>query len=354
MHDRTRNLVTGAVAIVALLGFAFLLMRFGELESLRAGRWPLRVALNDAGGLRAGSTATLNGVPIGRVETVTIATRTTEPGRFDPSYPVLATVLVEPGIDIPRGVTATIQSSLIGGSAILHLETDAARTDFSELLARDGSALLLGRFESLGTQVAEAIGAELRPFSEGLGGMRGSVERLIETYTRLGDDLGDLVAPLSDEELADGAADNLRITITRLNVTLAEMREGIAGLRRWAEDEGLQNEFVAAVSEARSTMQEVRSTVGRYGELAEGLQRDAERLAARLVPAADELSATLMEVRSLVAAARSPQGSLGLLLGRPDVHDALLDSTRRLDRALAEAELLLRKIRQEGLSLDLK
>ena len=44
--------------------FAALLFLFGEFEPMFAQRWPLKVAFNDAGGLRRGSLVTLNGVPI--------------------------------------------------------------------------------------------------------------------------------------------------------------------------------------------------------------------------------------------------------------------------------------------------
>lgn len=349
MREGFRNFITGLVGIFALLGFAFLLMRFGELDSLRSGRWPLVVVLNDAGGLREGSTVALNGVPIGLVDSIAASSGP----EFDPRYPVAASLLIEPEYSIPRHVTTTIQGSLIGGSAVLRLETDPTITDFDALLARDGSARLSGTFESLGAQLATSIGRELGPLTEGFGDLRTRIESLLETYTQLGRDLDDLVAPLSQDELAEGTAANLRITIRQLNAALSEARDGMAGIRRWTDDETLRSDFQATLGEARATVTEVRAVAGRFGELAEGVQRDASRLVDRLVPAADELSATLADVRGLVATARSPQGSLGLFLTRPDVYNAMLDSAIRLDRALAEAELLLKKIRQEGLSLDL-
>lgn len=342
MREGLRNFVTGIVGIVALLGFAFLLMLFGELDLFKTRGWEVTVAINDAAGLRSGSTVTLNGVPIGRVERVEAVD--------DAIHPVQIVAMISQEHRLPQPVTPQIQSSLIGGGGTLRFQTTPDVTRFDRFYPQDGSAVITGETKGLPEQVAQMIGEQIGPLARGLE----SFGRLADTYDRLGRDLDDLVKPLSADEANAGAAANLRVTIAKVNSTLDEMRASLGDARRWLGDDGLRGDVASTVRDTKALIGDARVAVEKYSALAENLSRDADTLVAKLDPVAEQISQTLAEMRRIATLATTGDGTVAQLLTRPELYRSLVDSSRRLERALAETELLMKKIKQEGLKLDLK
>ncbi len=353
MRETTRNVITGLTGIVAALGFSAMLMLFGELDILQRGRWTVTVSLNDTGGLRAGSSVTLNGVPIGTVQSVETAD--------DPQLPVRVVADIKAEQSIPRPITPTVQSSLLGGGATLRFQTTPGLTRFDDPFPRDGTATVVGTYSTMPEQVAEIISGQLGPLVDSLRGFG----ELAETYNTLGKDLDSLVAPLSDGELAEGTASNLRVTIRRLNSALAKAEESFSLANRWLGDGELEGDIRETVRGAKNVMATADEAIARYAKLAdelgtdaktltEAIAADADRLVERLLPAADELDRTLRDVRSILKLASEGEGTVAQLLQRPDLYQSLQSAAVRLERALAETELLLQKVRQEGLRLQLK
>jgi hypothetical protein len=58
-------------------------------------------------------------------------------------------------------------------------------------------------------------------------------------------------------------------------------------------------------------------------------------------------------LNQLLIAARSGDGTVGKLVKDPALYDGLADAAKRLDEALAKVNLLLDKIREEGIDVDL-
>jgi len=352
MKDTTRNIITGLAGIVALLGFAYLLMTFGEISGFRAEGWPLKIAINDAGGVREGSVVTLNGVPVGSVQEVSVTT--------DPAFPVLITAAIDRERRLPMPLTPTIQASLIGGGATLGLQTVRGVTSMAEFYPEDGSFVIEGEHTDLAARLTRTLGQEAQRLADSLGAFREGFEKLAETYATLGRHLDELVEPVGPGVGEEGIA-NLRITILKLNRTLDEARAAMIDARAWLGDDALRADVTETVREVRGAVAEVgslaaegRAAVSRYGELADSLRSNADALAGRLTTASDELSETLRQVQVVAKLASSGDGTLAQLLTRPDLHRSLLDSAQRLDRALDETRLLIRKIREEGLRLNLK
>ena len=90
MRERVRNVMVGLCTIGAVGAASALLFLFGEIEPMLASRWQLKVAFNEAGGLRRGSLVTLNGVPVGSIEKVEIW--------GDPTQPVLVIAAIDDGV----------------------------------------------------------------------------------------------------------------------------------------------------------------------------------------------------------------------------------------------------------------
>jgi len=346
MKTTLRDTITGLVAIGAALGFAVLLMRFGELPGLERGRWTLTVRLDDAGGLRAGNAITLDGVPIGAIEAVALT--------GDRAHPVTVTARIRSEFDVPAHVDVQVQGSLLGGGAILAFSTRAI-DDPGAPLARDGAATLTGSgsgpidraIAQAGEMLKEQIRAELAPFRDAAQ----AVTALADTYRELGDRLGAIVAPLADAA-ETGEGDGLDGLLARIGGAVDEIATTARLAQGWLGDEALRADIGGTVTEARETIAALRGTADRYGILADELREHADRLTAGVMPAADGLAAAVGDMRRMMALATDGDGTVARLLNRPDLHENLVDAAQRLDRALAELELLFAKIRQEGIQLD--
>ena len=60
----------------------------------------------------------------------------------------------------------------------------------------------------------------------------------------------------------------------------------------------------------------------------------------------------LERIGQLSTLASEGDGTVGLLLRNPDLYNSLADSAKRLEATLRKVELLLEKIREEGLGVS--
>ena len=114
MRETTQNFLIGIASIIAIGGFIYLLLQFGELDAWFHPRYAISIHTNNAAGLRQGSITEYNGVPIGVVHDVRVSDRL--------EWPVTIEVHVDEDEKIPSAVKPYAMSSLIGSSAILQLE----------------------------------------------------------------------------------------------------------------------------------------------------------------------------------------------------------------------------------------
>ncbi|MEY3020976.1 MAG: hypothetical protein RIS86_172, partial [Planctomycetota bacterium] len=91
----------------------------------------------------------------------------------------------------------------------------------------------------------------------------------------------------------------------------------------------------------------------RIETLAASVEADASALRDGALPVLERAGASLAEFERLLAAARQGDGTVGRLLKDPALFENLSDAARRLDEALAKVNLLLDKIREEGVAVDL-
>ena len=212
-----------------MVGLAYLLYRFGELEAWVNPRYDITINATHAAGLRKGSTIELNGVPIGVVDQLT----TTQ----DSQYPVHITAQIDRSKQIPTDVVLYAATSLLGGSATLQLE--APRTETGEppqFLRTDGSAEINRKILS---RLIEQITAELAPLIEAvemakswLGDeqLRADTHQAVRKVTELIDRAGDALETFS-QAAAGLEADVAQVTkgllpvLDELATTLEEIRQ---------------------------------------------------------------------------------------------------------------------------------
>jgi len=334
----------GLAAIVAVIGFAGLLMQFGEIELFAGERYTVTFATDNAGGLRPGSNIQLSGVHIGVVDELTY-----DPGKAP--YAVRITARIGADHAIPTTVQPTIERSLIGGNAVLDLvPTDQSVDEQMDVatLPRDGSGVITFGYETLVEQLTSQLDQRMQQVVDRLD----TFAELSETYTALGKDLHNILKPQQPAELQAGEDPNLNTAVARLNGVLDDARSALRLANDWLGDEQIRADAQTAVANARTLIEKSTETVERYTRLADQIQADADAVVNKLNPTMTQLDATLSEVRALTRLARNGKGTMGQLLNNPDLYYSLNDATIRLERTLYEAELLMQKIKAEGLLVD--
>jgi len=291
MKETTRNFVIGIVAILGVAGFAFLLLLFGNLTTSLRQKYDVTVHANQAMGVRLGSQVTLVGVPIGEVKAVTVV--------IDSENPVQIILNIEGSIDIPAGVEATVSTSLIGGTARLDFSIPVGYTTGGATLPHDGNAIVTAKFEGLEERLS-------RTLSEKLAGLDLAMRRI--------------------DELGKDA-------------------------QKWLGDEQMLADAKSAVAKANDLIDSTASTVMALTKTANSLQGNANALLASVQPVFDQLSKTLAQVELLTKQAQDGKGTVGQLMSNPDLYNSLNDSAQRLKSTLGEVELLMKKVRAEGLGV---
>lgn len=324
--------MVGACTIGALAGAGALLFLFGELESYFSKRWPMKVALTEAGGIRKGSLVTVNGVPVGAVAGVELW--------GDRENPVLVTLLIDEAVRIPEPSTVSVQASLLGSGARLELTAQLPLADPPKTYSTATLQPLRGKVQSLETRVAEQLDVRLRPIADAFSEV-GTLAR----------NLNDLVAPAKPGESPN--PDSLRSSIRRLNDTLAKAESALASAQSWLDDEQLRTDVRDTMHGASEFMRDATTTVNRISTLADSLDADAKDLKANVLPVLSNAERALDELNRLFITARSGDGTVGKLMKDPALYDGLADASRRLDEALAKVNLLLDKIRAEGIGVEL-
>ena len=336
MTEGARNFLVGLTSLASLVGLVVLLMLFGELESVFNPRYVVTINTHHAAGLRKGSAIELNGVPIGAVEV--IATQREGP------YPVRIVALINISQRIPTDAELFADSSLLGGSATLVLEARLVTPDGAiQFLATDGSAQINGEIRNrLMELITVELDARMTPIIDAL-----------QQFSQLGENLNALLeAPDPDTPEAEQLP-NLHTAMGQLNTVLVDVHEALELAKRWLGDEQLLADAKAAVRKANVLIDGATKTVDQYSKLAATLESDAEALTKKLLPVADDLASTLEEVRRVARLAREGQGSIALMLNSPDLYLSLTDAAIRLERTLTDLQLLVQKIRAEGIPLDL-
>jgi phospholipid/cholesterol/gamma-HCH transport system substrate-binding protein len=340
MREGVRNFLVGITSIVALVGLAVLLMLFGELDALVHPRYALNINTDHAMGLRPGSSVELNGVPIGVIDVIEVGD--------DPQFPVMMSALINDNVRIPTRATPYAATSLLGGASILEIEA-TGEDEAVDFFPTDGTATIQAPLKiRMIEQITSELDARMKPLTE-------SMERFNElaaTYTEVGRNINEMVAMQREEDLAAGETPNLRTVVQKLYDVLDSTEEALALARDWLGDEQLRADAKAAVEKASTLIDQASETLDRFTELAGNLEADADELVKHIMPVADELSATLAEVRRLTTLATEGQGSVALMLNNPDLYHSLDDAAKRLEAALREIQLFMQKAKSEGLPIN--
>ena len=332
MRESTQNLLVGLTSIIAIIGLAFLLMQFGELDKIVNQRYVLTIHTHHAAGLRQGSSAEYNGVPIGFVNKVDLSP--------DPQYPVQIEVLIYEEQRIPVTAIPYSQTSIFGGSAILELvDAGPESQDEGDFFPKADAPNDI--YSPIRFRLIEQITAELDDRMKPIVASLEAFQKLSETYTAFGENLNEILATSDEGE-----------TIQNLNNVLKKVSEALELAKQWLGDEQMLNDFRRSVENSNLLIEKATSTLDRYTRLADELEQDADKIVKMLLPISDQIASTLEDVRNITRLATEGDGTVSQLLNNPDLYNSLDDAAIRLERTLVEIQLYIEKIKTEGLDID--
>ncbi|MBL0926310.1 MAG: MCE family protein [Phycisphaerales bacterium] len=343
MSTRGRDFLVGGTAIIGLLGLAGMLMAFGELRFRAPQQYQVFLNLPDAGGLNPAGKVFLNGVRVGTIA----STR----NQADPRDGVVVTLDIQKGVNIPADVQVIVNRDFVGNTSLSLATRPGVPGSAAAALLRPGDSFS-GTASGLLDQIGGMLDSRLSQFNEAAK----SIQRLGDTYVELGQQLKGYVEPraLADVE-AGRATPNVASTIERLD-------RAIRNAEAWLGDEQIRRDVKNAVARAGGeggVLEQLNGAVGSWTKAADSLSRNADRVGDNLDTTVKEfaqatrtLNNTLQETQKAIAQMNAGQGTLGLLLTNPDLYRSLTDASRRLEKALAEAQLLLEKYRKEGIPIQ--
>ncbi|MEO1130193.1 MAG: MlaD family protein [Planctomycetota bacterium] len=342
MRAVSRDFIVGLTAIIGFAGLAGLLFAFGELAFLSRPGYVINLELGNASGVYAGSSITLNGVPVGEVQ----AART----NADPRKGVVLELKINEDVRVPRDVDVTLMQGLLGEST-LALEAAPVPDDAPALTEAD--FLQPGdTFRRAAPGMLEQIASMLDSRFASIEDAATSFRQLSETYIRVGESIEKFVAPRSLEDVDAGATPNLASTVRRLDAAIADAQ-------LWLGDEQIRMDAKATAENARASLERLADAVDAWTLAADAVSRNADRAGegfdeaiAEFVRTTTNLNTTLGEVQFLAMRINAGEGTLGMLVENPDLYRSLNDAAIRLERALLETQLLVEKYRKEGVPIQ--
>jgi phospholipid/cholesterol/gamma-HCH transport system substrate-binding protein len=341
VRETSRNFLVGLTSIIALVGLAALLMLFGELEAFVEPRYAITINTDHAAGLRPGSSAAYNGVPIGVVDEISVQGSAAD-------FPVRVVALIDQSVLLPSTAEPYVTSSLLGGASILEFQARIP-DEGVDYLPRDGTAEISSPVKfALIEQITQELDKRFPSLAE-------TVERFnafITEYQALGENLNHLLAEQSEAAIEGGETPNLNSVVRKIYEVLDETDQAMRLAREWLGDEQLRGDVHAAVESTGTLIDQASLTLENVTALAEQLRSDTTEVKQRLLPVADEMAATLAEIRRVSHLAAEGEGTVGRLLNDPDLYNSLNDAALRLDQALRELRLFIEKAQSEGLPVQ--
>ncbi|MEM1209211.1 MAG: MlaD family protein [Planctomycetota bacterium] len=344
MTEAQRNTAVGLTVIGGLVGLAALLILFGYVPAFLNPKYAITISLPDAAGLSRGSAVSYRGIHIGDIRSVELTSNTN-------GGSVEMVAHVQKKVSLPADLHAEVMTNaLIGGARLVLVADDnpsAAR------LPTDGSARIDGRvlspFDSIAGDLAGSISGPL----ERIGGFLDKYEQLAVEWREVAVNIRALTAAQSIADVDAGLAEgNVATLIARADARMAEIKQAIAGINEYVNDDALREDVRATVTNAKQLTAAGRDTMVKAQEAVDEIAESVQALEARYVAAADDLSAAVTSARELLDQARKGDGTAGRLLNDPALYNNLTDAAERVNLVLKRLELLVEKWRDEGLEIS--
>lgn len=317
MNSKARDSLIGLTAIAGLLLLSWMLMSFGELSGIGRTYKTLTIRTPSARGISPVAPVSLNGVRIGDVTCIAIAT--------DGSGEALVNVRYWEHVLIPEDFELFLDAGFIGSASLDFVTGEGPHSSYvpgqGEEYARSVSSLV----DTLTTQVTQRL--------DRLDQTADKIETLAETYT----DVGNRLAGVIDSD--DPQTDDLRSVLDRIDAVLVEAES-------WMGEGAMFAQINESVKEWKSAATTISEQTQRIGDR-------TDTTLARLDSAVVTIDEAAAEARDLTARINRGEGTLGQLSTNADLYRSLDASIRQLQQLIRDGQLLIEKFRDEGVPINL-
>jgi phospholipid/cholesterol/gamma-HCH transport system substrate-binding protein len=312
------------MAIVAMIILAVLIFLLTGQTKLFSHNAILYIYLGDAAALAGGAPVRLNGINIGKVDTLDLS------GERDPSRLVKVQMSVEAARlkDIPVDSLASISAENVLGTKYINIKSgQSAQTikDGGEVKAldtREFQELVESAFPVL--QSIQSILVRVNAIVSQVELGKGSVGKLLvdeELYNRLvatvsefqkitatmSSGKGTVGKLLYDESMYNDA----RTALQHLDLVIQDIQQGQGTAGKFLKDPALYDETRATIAEARRVIDDINAGKGTAGKL---LKDEALY---------NQLQTTVGKINNTIDRLNSGQGTAGQLLTNPQLYDSL-------------------------------
>src|SRR5687768_10440590 len=259
METRSNHVLVGAVVLAMLAGLLLFTVWLAGLSTKTTRCFDIYFA-QAVGGLNKGSTVSFSGVPVGKIESISLL-----PER--PEF-VWVRISVDENTPVLQGTTAQIKG--VGFTGVSEIQLD-------------GAVKGAGPLTQIGPQGCPVIPSS----SGGLGALLNSAPELIDRIQRLTERLSELLSDKNQNSIAD-ILENIETTTDVLAARAPDLADAIGDARIAARNAGIAAQRVGILADSTNRL------VNEQGKPA---AEDLRKAVASAQRAADNLDAMIADAR---------------------------------------------------------
>ena len=346
MREASRNLWVGLFVIISFGALGVLMVWFGEAPAwLGVGDWTLKVTgVRDLSGVGEGSVVTLNGVAIGRVQSLEFQ------DRRRPDRGVVIIARIKEAYSVPRGAHAKVYGATLGiGSGHVAIVVEPGTS--GDLLPTTGASIPGEMTSILGEVVTkEMVEAVERAITH--------VGDLTREWTPVGTNLAELIEPRSVEQVGRPGAREKGIS-PNVSTVFERIDQLVKNINAVLGDEALQEDVKAAVGDLKDATEELKATVTLWktesqrisDNVNEGVDKteaNLDRLFDRLIEVVASLDESAKNLARMTSTISAGDGTAGLIVRDERLYESAVLALERFSDAMATLQRYLGKVEEDG------
>ncbi len=363
MEETRRNLIVGLFVLIGLAGLGTLIILFGRGPTwlTQGGTYPMTVRFDHGEGIRTGSLVTLNGITIGRVQSVEVA------DLDRPGEGVYVRVTIEEPYKLPLGTTAETTEPVLGQGrppirmvppskeelALLPEGADRWLAAGSEITGINRGAIetffppdVVDQFTLTARQIGDAADALTPVLAE--------VEKILEERTPGEVDAGTIQGNLSS------ALARLDHSLAHFNEVLgdpevrSQLRDSISNLHEMTErGTAVMEDVELAAKDSRGLIEDTRTFVGNANDTLARVDTRVTELSRATLDSLERADTLLDNLNAVGEQVRKGEGTVGRFIMDDELYESLLFTIQRLARATEEFEALLKQWREDKVRIGM-
>lgn len=338
---RLSELRVGIFMLIALFIAGFLILNSSGSFNPFEKKLRLKVRFDSADGLHSGADVQLAGVSVGKVEEVNFLPPDSPPGeRIEATLSVAERLDNKPITELIRtdSTAQLVATSVLGNDKMINITPGTVKgnpVDENAILP-SATAIGLNQLTATGNDLLDQIKKLAGPANE------------ILNKANQGE--GTLGRVINDERLydsLDGAVNETRTTMTRLQTTIDRINRGEGSAGKLINDPQLYDSLNRTVAQLESISNDIRAGRGTAGKLVtdEQLYDETRSAIADLRVSAAKISTIADDVKLITTDLRSGKGTAGKLFTDDKVYDEAREAfanfnvtVARIDKILADAQ----------------